>query len=277
MKKLPASISYHVSVSRALMIAALKDIEIVERNNGVVIYAGGDDLLSVAPVSFAIKIVDESRLAYGGFYEEMYGHKGMRFHKLNNYYIPSMGNMGRSYSLYIAHYKYPLYDVVRASAFSLEEIAKESVWICGEKRREKDSFVITYSARGSVESSVIPFSLERHEFVLTNLTHFLEDTMNMISLKKISTALLYEASGGSIMKTAERAWKAKEMRVFEELIKYMVKKHLQEEGETLNKIMKTIKESEDVKRYDAKKEVENPLFPEIFKSCRLLYSGLRGE
>jgi len=277
MKKLPASISYHVSVSRALMIAALKDIEIVERNNGVVIYAGGDDLLSVAPVSLAIKIINESRLAYGGFYEETYGHKGMRFHKLNNYYIPSMGNMGRSYSLYIAHYKYPLYDVVKASASSLEEIAKESIWIYEGKRREKDSLVITYSARGSVESSVIPFSLERHEFTLTNLIHFLEDMMNMISLGKVSRALLYEAFDGSIMKTAERTWKAKEMGVFEELIKYMVKKHLQEEGETLNKIMKTIRESEDVKRYDAKEEVESPLFPEIFKSCRLLYSGLRGE
>jgi CRISPR-associated protein Cmr2 len=277
MGKLPVSISYHVSVSRALMVAALKDIEIVEKNNGVVIYAGGDDLLSVAPVSFAVKIIDESRLAYGGFVREAHSHKNMRFHKLNNYYIPSMGNMGRSYSLYIAHYKYPLYDVVRASASSLKEIAKESVWICGERKREKDSLVLTYSARGSVESSVIPFSLEKDEFTLTNLIMFLGDMMNMVSSKKVSTTLLYEVSGGNIMKMAESVWKLKEMEIFEELIKYVVKRHLQEEGEFLDKIMKIIKENEDVRRYDAREEIEKPLFLEIFKSCRLLYSGLRGE
>ncbi|RSN77460.1 type III-B CRISPR-associated protein Cas10/Cmr2, partial [Candidatus Methanodesulfokora washburnensis] len=276
MGKLPVSISYHVSVSRALMIAALKDIEIVEKNNGVVIYAGGDDLLSVAPVSSAVKIIDGSRLAYGGFVREAHSHKGVRFHKFNNYYIPSMGNMGRSYSLYIAHYKYPLYDVVKASALSIDEIAKKSIWICGEKKKGKDSLVITYSARGSVENALIPFSLEKPEFILTNLTLFLEDMMNMISSKKVSTTLLYEASGGRIMKTAERAWKAKEMEIFEELIKYIVKRHLQEE-EPLNKIMKTIKENEDIRRYDAQEEIEKPLFLEIFKSCKLLYSGLRGE
>jgi CRISPR-associated protein Cmr2 len=276
MKKLPLSISYHVSVSRALMVAALKDIEIVEKNNGVVIYAGGDDLLSVAPTSFALKIIDESRLAYGGFIRETNDHKVTRFHKFNNYYIPSMGNMGRSYSLYITHYKYPLYDVIRSSALTLEEIAKKSVWICGENKKEKDSLVITYSVRSSVESSVVPFSLERDDFTLTKIISFLEDMIDMILSKRVSTILLYEAVGENLMKTAERAWNAKEMEIFEKLIKYMVRRHLQEE-EPLGRIMKIIKENKDVKRYDVKEEIEKPLFLEIFKSCKFIYSGLKGE
>jgi hypothetical protein len=68
------------------------------------------------------------------------------------------------------------------------------------------------------------------------------------------------------------------MELFEELIRYLVKRHLQEGGEDfMGMIMKTIKENEDVRRYDAREEIEEPLFLEIFRSCKLLYSSLRGE
>jgi len=279
-KKLPVSISYHVSISRALMIAAINDIEIVEKNNGVVIYAGGDDLLSIAPVSSAVEIVDESRLKYGGFVREAHGYRAIRFHKFNNYYVPSMGNTGRSYSLYIAHYRYPLHDVMRDSLLKLEEIAKESAWVYEGEEKKKDSFVITYSARGPVESSVLPLSVKKPELTLPDITLFLNNVINMILSGEISTALLYETSRGSFIRTAERAWRMKEKDVFEKLIRYLVRRHLQKEEkeEILNKIMGIIKENEDIKRHDLREETkESPLFMEIFKSCRLLYGGLRGD
>jgi CRISPR-associated protein Cmr2 len=280
-KRIPVSISYHVSISRALMIAALKDIEYVKESKGVVIYAGGDDLLSVAPVSSAIRIIDDTRLAYGGFVREFYGYRTERFYKFNRYYIPSMGNAGRSYSLYIAHYRYPLYEVIKDSAFRLDEIAKESKWVDGVRGR-KDSLVITYSPRGSPESSVIPLSIWKPEFTFTDLTLFLRDTVDMILSKKISPALLYEASGGDLMGTARRLWEKMDERnwkdpdLFEESIRYLIKRHLlAKEEDPLNKIMKTIRENKSLKRR-SKEDGETPLFIELFKSCRLLYSGLRG-
>jgi CRISPR-associated protein Cmr2 len=282
-EKLPVSISYHVSISRALMIAALNDIKIVEENNGVIIYAGGDDFLSVAPVSSAINIVDRSRLAYGGFTREPYDCRTMRFHKLNNYYVPSMGDAGRSYSLYIAYYRYPLYEVIKDSASKLDEIAKKSAWMYEGRERRKDSLVITYSARGSTESAVLPLSVKRPEFTLPNLTLFLMDMISMISLEKISTTLLYEASGGSFIRTVERAWRMKEKGIFEKLIRYLIERHLQERVEEkrdvlLDRIIKTVKENEEIVRRDLREGAEeSPLFIEFFKSCRLLHSGLRGD
>jgi CRISPR-associated protein Cmr2 len=290
-ERIPVSISYHVSISRALMIAALNDIKSVEKNNGIVIYAGGDDLLSVAPVSSAIKIIHESRLAYGMFEKER-GYKAERFYKFNKYYIPSMGNAGRSYSLYIAHYRYPLYEVIRDSVSKLEGVAKESEWTNGGSRK-KDSLVVTYSPRGSSLSSVLPFLIEKSrpsmgtsgELVFTTLTSFLENIIEGISSRKISTALLYEASGGNLMKTAMRTWEMMKRReridpdLFETLIKYLVRRHLllenEEKASFLDSIVRPILENRSLERKSL--DGETPLFIEIFRTCRLLYSGLRGD
>jgi len=282
--RIPASISYHVSISRALVIAALNDLKYVEENNGVVIYAGGDDLLSAAPVRSAVKIINKSRLAYGGSVEGSYSYG--RFHKFNNYYIPSMGNAGRSYSLYIAHYRYPLYEVIKDSAFRLDGIAKSSKWVNGWSRR-KDSLVITYSPRGSPESSALPLSMEKSEFTFTNLTSFLEEIIEGISSGKISVTLLYEASGGDLIETVKRMWRKIVEReadpdLFEESIKYLIRRHLlgsyMENEYLLDKIMKPIRENKSLKRCGLDGKDEGiPLFIELFRSCRLLYNGLRGD
>jgi CRISPR-associated protein Cmr2 len=288
-RRIPVSISYHVSISRALMVAALNDVKFVEENNGVVIYAGGDDLLAVAPVSSAIKIIHGSRLTYSGL-EKDHGRKAERFYKFNKYYIPSMGNAGRSCSLYIAHYRYPLYEIIRDSALKLEEVAKESTWVDGGNRR-KDSLVVTYSPRGSPVSSVLPFSIEKSDggtsggLVFTNLTSFLENIIDGISSGKISTALLYEASGGDLMKTATRMWETMKKRgwtdpdLFEALVKYLVGRHLlvekEEKTSFLDSIVRPILENRSLVRKSL--DGETPLFIEIFRTCRLFYSGLRGD
>ena len=293
-KRVPVSISYHVSISRALIVSALRDVKCVEDNGGVVIYAGGDDLLSIAPVSSAIKIINESRCEYGGL------KRFVRFHKLNNYFVPSMGDAGRSYSLYIAHYRYPLYAVVRDSASKLK-VAKDSVWVDGRERK-KDSLIITYSARGSLESSIIPLSLRDPELSLIDLK-FLDHLIERVRSGDISVNLLYEASGGDFIGTAERTWRMGKMEIFDKIIEYIIERHIQnkkEKEEILTEIKEYIKKYEKLRRFERfkkkKKEKEEeeglkeyeelerrdlyegePFFLNLFKSCRLLYAGLRGD
>jgi CRISPR-associated protein Cmr2 len=268
-RKIPVSLSYHVSISRALIISALRDIKQIEDNNGIVIYAGGDDLLSIAPVSSAIRIIDGSRRGYSGL------DGSGRFHKLGNYLIPSMGDAGRSYSLYIAHYRYPLYAVVSDSSLKLE-VAKGSVWVDGRERK-KDSLIITYSARGSSESSILPLSLRDPGLSPVDL-RFLDDLIGKIRSGDISVSLLYEASRGNFMETAERAWSMGKMEIFDKVIEYMIGRHIQRgEGreDILREIIEYIKRYEGVGRRD--RDGEDPFFLNLFKSCRLLYSGLRGD
>ncbi|MEM2210999.1 MAG: hypothetical protein QXK35_04245 [Nitrososphaerales archaeon] len=46
------SIAYHIAISRSLMRAAIRDAKIIEKDcKGIVVYAGGDDLLAIVPVS----------------------------------------------------------------------------------------------------------------------------------------------------------------------------------------------------------------------------------
>ncbi|GBF08393.1 hypothetical protein apy_01180, partial [Aeropyrum pernix] len=127
--------SYHFTVSRALAVQAAIDREIVERvGEGMVVYAGGDDLLAVAkpaspkggkrPLRFpAVEAAEKARLAYWGMAEEykppslqgsVYtrgfnalkaGEDGSRVLTV----VPALVAYGRSIALLIADAKHPLW------------------------------------------------------------------------------------------------------------------------------------------------------------------------
>jgi len=182
--------TYHAQLSYSLMIGSLIDKEIVESFGGVVVYAGGDDLVALVP-SKGSKMRENGKLtAYGKKIDELkskYGIKWLEDHfslhpalavwwttrklywgelaaplgfnelrvKVNGEtktvaVVPALRKYGRKYGIAIRHYREPL-ALTRERAGMLEENAKEI--IRGELC--KDGVAVEYG-RGAGEAPVTP-------------------------------------------------------------------------------------------------------------------------
>ena len=139
---LPVSPTYHATLSRCLMITAIKDIEHVEKMGGVVIYAGGDDLLAILPPETTIEAIIETRRCFsdGDFV------KG--FYKLGEGIYPSAGLASRSYVAIIGHYLYPMSALITDSHETMDRVAKEAMRLKPEPQLKKDMAVIKFITRG---------------------------------------------------------------------------------------------------------------------------------
>ncbi|MEM3481359.1 MAG: type III-B CRISPR-associated protein Cas10/Cmr2, partial [Candidatus Korarchaeum sp.] len=188
-----ASPSYHAALSRALMASAVEDSRIVEDHDGVTIYAGGDDLLAVAPVKGSLEMVRKLREAFS-FPSEVRG-----FRKFRKYLIPSLVTASRSFSIYIAHCMFPLYTALERSAVLLEDGAKRSRWVVGAGRKEKDSVILSYSPRGGEMSSVLSlFSIGAQD--LGSTLRYVSDLLNDIESGEFSTSLIYDLHGNMMLR-----------------------------------------------------------------------------
>ena len=127
--KLPATFTYQVSLSRVLMMFAVRESEIVEENDGFVVYSGGDDLLALAPSSRALEIALKTRRLW------TYGDTDLNIHgfmvrlskkEKGKVIVPTVYPSGRSYSVTFSHYMYPLRFVLPYSHEMLE-ISKSTV------------------------------------------------------------------------------------------------------------------------------------------------------
>jgi CRISPR-associated protein Cmr2 len=157
--------SYHSSLSIALMRNAVRSSRIISEYDGVVIYAGGDDLLAVMPLYRCLEVIKDLRIKFN-FPQ---GDKLM-FEKINNYYIPSLGCASFSASIYITHHMFPLYASLRRLVELLEDYAKESMLygihltikpqneVEEKELRKKDKLVFAYNPRGKEQFSVLPLS-----------------------------------------------------------------------------------------------------------------------
>lgn len=113
--QIPLTPDYLITLSRALMVIALKDAKTVSED-GFLIYAGGDDVAFLAPISelSALKLLKNTRLNYWGAnklsdlnLESSEGAIG--FLKLGNMIFDAPIAYGRSYGVYITHYKDPFF------------------------------------------------------------------------------------------------------------------------------------------------------------------------
>lgn len=168
--------SYHVSLSGALMRAAMLDIALVVEFDGIVVYTGGDDLMAFAPVDKALDIVYNTRRSFAGApvdislkdnNTKIINIEGGFLHA-NNSYLPLMPNVGRSYCIYIAHYHYPLSVAVTRSSELLNRV-KEKLSLRyvdynhgSLEKAEKDMVIIAYNPRAATEDyAVLPLTWKR--------------------------------------------------------------------------------------------------------------------
>jgi len=100
----------HAAISRALMNFSVHTLpQVVKKNSGELIYAGGDDVLALLPVDTALKCAYEIQ---------------KEFNKERNGWEVMPGRT-MSAGLFIVHYKHPLYDALD-KARALEKRAKDS-------------------------------------------------------------------------------------------------------------------------------------------------------
>lgn len=173
--RIPVTPAYHATLSRALMITALKDIKTVqEEAKGVVIYASGDDFLAFVPVVFALDLVFRTRRYYSiGDLE----HRG--FHRVGNGYFMSLGRASRTYSVIFGHFKYPMSQLLRLSYEFLKESAKKAQVIRRTFRRTKDVLLLAYCPRGGgvKVKSILPLSGEGPIKLLISLVDGIENNL----------------------------------------------------------------------------------------------------
>ncbi len=170
----PVTLTYIKALSRAMMIVALRDTEIVKRYGGVTVYAGGDDLMAMAPAWISrpsgeepasVGVTIDTRLSYWGLGNGpsgliVVGERGDGKEDAGAVF-PAPAVYGRSYGVVIAHHKDPLRSAVDLSN-ELEELKDE----ISTNGWEKDSVAVFYGRLGSValnkvlsEAALIPNKL----------------------------------------------------------------------------------------------------------------------
>ena len=138
--------AYKAALSLSLMITALKDVVTVSnRLGGMVIYAGGDDVVAVLPVDVLPKVLLLRK-----------NYEGNRFfHWLRNVPIAPAPPFGRSMSVRSANLFDLLNEEIGRTLEALEEVAKRAEWqVCSRATWSKDSLVLTSSRSGTV--AVLP-------------------------------------------------------------------------------------------------------------------------
>ncbi|MCD6484611.1 MAG: type III-B CRISPR-associated protein Cas10/Cmr2 [Candidatus Odinarchaeota archaeon] len=116
--------SVHMAISRALMYFSVKRVrEIVEKNHGVLIYSGGDDVLALLPEDTAIRCACEIAKEFN-----------KKFDKWN--LLPGQKMSG---GILFSHYLNPLRDSIE-KARKLEHLAKQ--------QEDKNTLFVGYLKRG---------------------------------------------------------------------------------------------------------------------------------
>jgi len=184
--QIPLTPAYAYTLSRSLTIQAVIDNKILNYHTAVPIYLGGDDILAMSPIKFNEKYavldsVIQTRRSYWSYADNPnYEYDG--FKSYNGIVVESLRAYGRSYSVFIAHYKDPLPLSISVSNYLLE---------LKDKVEGKDAIFIS-SGRGisNPDYSILKFSYNG-EFN-DNQIKMVEKFLELIENKKVSNSLIYD-------------------------------------------------------------------------------------
>ncbi|MEM3383864.1 MAG: type III-B CRISPR-associated protein Cas10/Cmr2 [Nitrososphaerales archaeon] len=279
--------SYHSALSRALMANAVRDKEIVDRHDGLTIYAGGDDLLAITPVRNSLSTVQELRKSFSfpsAEYKGFYYHKNLS-NRRNGYLIPSLVTASRSFCIYLTHYMFPLYSAISRSTELLDDIAKNSRWMVGAKGRmeeglKKDTVVLSYSPRGGELCSVLPLSdIKATNQNLAKSLKYIDELVSQIGKERdgFSSSLIYDLNEN--LQTIKQLIDKRSETLLKMLIERIFERNCEVQGKQRRKEMAERWSQRLMEDYDVSDKVDHDtlLFLEQFFLALMLYrSGLRG-
>jgi len=143
------------ALSLTLVLQALKDAKIIEDNNGLLVFSGGDDVLALVPPETALKTSFELRKSYEEDALEI-SVNGTSV-KVFRMHIP----LGRSISVRFANIRDLMNIEIEKTYDLLEDVAKSVRWRSPNAMWEKDSIVVSDSRSGRV--AVLPLRREESE------------------------------------------------------------------------------------------------------------------
>ena len=192
--------TYISAVSRSLVMTSLKDWVTTIHLGGMLIYAGGDDVVALYPAERAISAAERHRLNY-------WGDSG--FHIVGRYAAPATVAFGRSFVVRFAHVMDIMAEELAQSFEDLEHYAKKARW----GSFDKDSLVVTSSRSRAV--AVLPFREPKKtaELLLKWWGHVLDDN--------VSSGLPHDA---------EPLWEVKDDDAFVKLCEYYVRRNTKKQG-----------------------------------------------
>ncbi|ADX81919.1 type III-B CRISPR-associated protein Cas10/Cmr2 [Sulfolobus islandicus] len=200
--QIPLTLAYAYTLSRSLTVQAVIDNKILRDNNAVAIYLGGDDILALSPIKFNEKYVvldsvTQTRESYWRFADNS-NNKFDGFKSYAGMVVDSLRAYGRSYSVFIAHYKDPLSIYISISNYLLE--LKDGV--------EGKDVIFISSGRGisNFDYSILKFSKsgEYDDSQIKMVGKILELMENK---KKISNSFIYDAISISEYKGEKEVFK----------------------------------------------------------------------
>lgn len=265
--------SYHSALSNALMANAVRDKEIIDENDGITIYAGGDDLLALTPIKNSISTVQKLREKFS------FPSKYEGFDVIGNYLIPSLATASRSFSVYFAHYMFPLYTAIGRSAELLEDVAKRAKWIGGREEKRKDSLILSYSPKGSERFSLLPLSdVKGSDRVLGKSLKYIDELVSQIKRGEFSTSLVYDLYNDQTIKSLIDV---KSETLLKKLVEKIFERNCEVRDEQKCKKMVEIWVKKLVEDYDLVFEIGDdvqaqPFLEQFFLALILYRSGLRG-
>ncbi|ACR41489.1 type III-B CRISPR-associated protein Cas10/Cmr2 [Saccharolobus islandicus] len=185
--QIPLTPAYAYTLSRSLTIQAVIDNKILNYHTAVPIYLGGDDILAMSPIKSNEKYavldsVMQTRRSYWR-YADNPNNDFDGFKSYNGIVVDSLRAYGRSYSVFIAHYKDPLPLTISISNYLLE--LKDEV--------EGKDVIFISSGRGisNFDYSILKFSYNG-EFN-DNQIKMVEKFLEFMENKKVSNSLIYDA------------------------------------------------------------------------------------
>lgn len=215
--------TYKAALSAAIMITALKDISSTEHDlHGMVIYSGGDDLITLVPV-------DTMNRAF--VYRENYEGDSY-FHEIEGRPFASAIPFGRSISVR----RVVLFDVmseeIEEVIRAMEKEAKTTIWINMRDHLEwrKDTLIISSSR--SKAKCYIPLSIGVTEGTMhRQLAKLFARVHTLTSLNILSHSLPYDFEGmyGKVIEVL-----GKKPYTLGKITEFIVKRNLRIEGELRN-------------------------------------------
>ncbi|MEM3404143.1 MAG: type III-B CRISPR-associated protein Cas10/Cmr2 [Nitrososphaeria archaeon] len=236
-KRLLVSPTYHATLSRSLMTLATQiSNEISDpRVRGFVVYSGGDDVLAMSPVEAALNVTLTVRSLYEG--KPIIGFlKQNDIESKKDNFVPSLGDLGQSFAITYAHYRYPLFRALEVGVNALEEKAKEVVWLESSMPHspssKKDSVIVTYVPRGGSQiQAMLPY--RANDGQIGEFVREIIYALGIIDERKMSASIVKDVD--EWMNKIMVAYSKDSKELAKEIIGYIVERNASTECDTLDK------------------------------------------
>ncbi len=184
----------HYLVSKSLTNYTKHVKKIFEKKKGVIVYAGGDDVVAFVNLEDLFDVMRELRAYFSGYINENgeidYENDGII--RGENEDITLGKKASASMGVCIAHYKKPLRLVIK-KAKEMEALAKKHKTTINEKTEEKNAFAIAVLKNsGEVRTASLKwiYSIENDKYIDT-IENCIKPILKMIEDEKLSRGYVY--------------------------------------------------------------------------------------